>query len=125
MTDADLDDILACSSRNNVPDEITGMLLYSRGSFMQVLEGPRDALERTFARISADPRHTQLFVLERTPITARSFDRFSMGFKRLGRHEAEQHPHFAPFFERGFDAASIGASAGMALAILTGFAQSY
>jgi hypothetical protein len=120
--DADeLDQILEASNRRNMADQITGMLLYAGGSFMQVLEGEEAVVDATFARIENDPRHFDVFVLERAPIEQRSFDRWSMGFRRLSHADVIAHPAYAPFFSGGFDAASIGARPGLALEMLKDF----
>ena len=120
---AELDNILDASVRNNPRAGLTGMLLYAAGSFMQVLEGDEAEVERRFAVISNDPRHHSLIVLDREPIAARSFSAWNMGFRQLGEHDSAAHPGYAPFFARGFDAASIGATPGLAFAMLKTFAD--
>jgi len=117
-----LEEILAVSVRNNTPVGITGMLLYAGGTFMQVLEGEAEAVDATHDRIERDPRHTGIIVLEHAPVTARSFSRWTMGFRGLGAVEAASHPAFAPFFSEGFDAARIGAAPGVGLSMLQHFA---
>jgi len=72
--------ILAVARRRNQADNITGALLFTASGFAQVLEGQRDAVERTFERIGADPRHADITVLAFTPIERRSFPDWSMGF---------------------------------------------
>ncbi|MBV9749326.1 MAG: BLUF domain-containing protein, partial [Acetobacteraceae bacterium] len=44
-TDAEIIRILEASRRNNVHDKVTGALLFSAGSFAQVLEGSLPAVE--------------------------------------------------------------------------------
>ena len=73
--------ILAASRRNNTRDGITGGLLFSAGSFAQVLEGPVDAVEEAFERIQCDPRHDKVTVLEAGPVDQRAFPDWSMAFK--------------------------------------------
>jgi hypothetical protein len=119
---AELDAILESAARRNGQQGITGMLLYADGSFMQVLEGEEAAVDETFGRVERDSRHTGIFVIDRQPITERSFGRWTMGFKRVGAGQAAVPPAYAPFFEHGFDATRIGARPGLALDILTGFA---
>lgn len=65
--------ILAAARRRNACDDVTGALLRSEGHFAQVLEGPRDAVERTFERVQRDWRHADLVVLGREPVGARLF----------------------------------------------------
>lgn len=59
---------------------ITGLLLYHAGSFLQVLEGPEEAVDECFRRIEDDPRHTNVKVLLRDGVETSEFDEWSMGF---------------------------------------------
>jgi hypothetical protein len=72
--------ILAASRHRNMIDNLTGALLFTASGFAQVLEGPRDVVERTFERISFDPRHAEVTALSFTPTDHRSFPDWSMGF---------------------------------------------
>lgn len=72
--------ILTTSRNNNKAINITGALLFSISGFAQVLEGPREVVERTFDQIGADPRHTDVTVLSFTPAERRSFPDWPMGF---------------------------------------------
>jgi hypothetical protein len=73
--------LLAISRRNNDAQDTTGVLLYREGRFMQALEGPRAAVEDAMGRIGADPRHTDVRVLDEEPLTARRFGSWSMGYR--------------------------------------------
>ncbi len=72
--------ILALSKRNNARVGVTGALLFNAGSFAQVLEGPRLAVEATFERIQRDPRHSDVSVLQCEPVASRGFANWSMAF---------------------------------------------
>jgi hypothetical protein len=78
-----LDDILAASRRRNAAAGITGLLLYMDGAFLQVLEGDASAVDDTYARIRADPRHWEARILLEQQTTVRAFGQWSMGFQRL------------------------------------------
>lgn len=80
VMEQELRSILAISRRNNQADNVTGALLFTASGFAQVLEGPREILERVFERISGDPRHSDVTVLSFTPTERRSFPDWSMGF---------------------------------------------
>lgn len=66
--------LLEQSRVNNAKADVTGMLLYKAGQFIQLLEGEKGDVERTFARIYQDRRHEQVhvvregFVEERTDL---------------------------------------------------------
>jgi len=81
VSDAELDDILAASRRNNTAVAVTGILLYVEGGFMQVLEGGDVAVSAVYERIAKDKRHwnTQVLLDRQAP---RAFADWSMGFER-------------------------------------------
>jgi hypothetical protein len=124
LDDAELDHILASAVRRNSQQQVTGILLYVGGNFMQVLEGEATAVDEVFAHIERDPRHTNIIVLEREPIPERSFGRWSMGFRRLGAPDAATRPDFVPIIQGGFDAARAGARPGVVLEMLQHFGAS-
>ena len=67
------------SKRYNAGHGITGVLCFSGGLFMQVLEGGRAAVNRLYARIVADPRHSEVELLLYEEIGERRFAGWSMG----------------------------------------------
>jgi hypothetical protein len=84
----DLDHILASARRRNVAEEITGMLLYYRGEFVQILEGEKKSVENIYDKyIGPDLRHTALNKVHQNTISHRSFSEWSMGF--IGAQEIE------------------------------------
>ncbi len=77
-TAEDLEAILARSRRNNTSVGVTGLLVSGGRRFLQALEGPEEAVVRTFDRIRADPRHFAVVELARTPIEQRAFGQWAM-----------------------------------------------
>ena len=71
--------IIAKSRSANKVRNISGMLLYDRGIFLQVLEGPAETVRSLYASIGRDARHHDLKVLMEEPIQTRLFDGWSMG----------------------------------------------
>ncbi|TPW78534.1 BLUF domain-containing protein [Schumannella sp. 10F1B-5-1] len=80
MTSSDLTALLEQSRAANRDRAITGMLLYDRGRFIQILEGPMDAVRDLLDRIREDPRHSGMRVLMDEVIDRRQFAEWSMGF---------------------------------------------
>lgn len=70
--------ILAQSQRNNDRDDLTGALVSHRDRYFQAVEGPGAALDALMRRLGTDPRHCGITVLERAPIPARLFSRWTM-----------------------------------------------
>jgi hypothetical protein len=121
--EAELPAILETAVRRNAQDGITGMLLYSGGNIMQVLEGEESAVRATYSRIGKDPRHRNLVLLSDDEISERSFANWSMGFKQLDPEVAKSFPQFAPYFHVGLQRDAIQAKPGAARDLLQFFAQ--
>lgn len=83
VTDADIEQILASSRRNNAARGVTGMLLYADGAFIQVLEGEERTVKALAERISQDRRHRNFMVLCEQRAETRAFAQWQMGFKKL------------------------------------------
>lgn len=95
MNEAELMAILETSRARNTSDHITGMLLYKDGSFMQVLEGRAEVIEKTYARIGKDPRHDGLILLRKGQTERRNFPGWSMGFRAVNAEDLAGIPGFA------------------------------
>jgi hypothetical protein len=72
--------IVASGRWHNKAENVTGALMYTGVGFAQVLEGPREVVERTFDRIAADGRHADVTVLSFTPSQRRSFPDWPLAF---------------------------------------------
>jgi hypothetical protein len=91
----ELVELLARARVRNEQVGLSGMLLYSSQSFLQVLEGDQAALTQTYRRISADPRHTNLRLLLDAEVSTRLFPDWSMGFDHVEDEElAEELPGY-------------------------------
>lgn len=80
FSNAGMSRLLMASRVSNDISGITGILVSRSNIFLQVLEGPEDAVEDTFIRIANDPRHKCLQVLVRRHVEERSFPNWRMGF---------------------------------------------
>jgi hypothetical protein len=89
--------LLGVARRNNERLGLSGMLLYSSQSFLQVLEGPAAELEATYARIRADDRHAALRLLMDAEVPAPLFPDWTMGFEHVDDEDlAEELDGFTP-----------------------------
>jgi len=82
-SDTELNQLLEQSRRDNLIAEITGLLLFKDGNFMQVLEGEKDAVLKLLGKIKKDIRHQGLMVLFQEETSHREFKEWSMGFKKI------------------------------------------
>ncbi|CAN5117945.1 hypothetical protein BH09ACT5_BH09ACT5_11750 [soil metagenome] len=98
MSEDDVAAILKQSRANNVWHQLTGALLYHRGRFIQVIEGPDDAVRTRLAIIAADPRHSGIRTISEKQIGARQFPEWTMGFVPLSGSAVTQLEGFDDFF---------------------------
>jgi len=77
--------ILMLSRRNNRKLCVGGVLHYGNGFFFQYLEGPADTVDRLYAKICRDERHSRVERLTRRPIRQRRFGDWSMKFVAIER----------------------------------------
>ena len=94
-----LTEILRQSRENNERVGLTGILLYSEGSFFQVLEGDPAAIDTLCQKLILDKRHTHLTTIIREPIPRRDFDSWSMGFSHISREDLKGIVGLNDFFE--------------------------
>lgn len=103
ITDFSAENLLAllrtCRINNGAKD-ITGILIYSHGTFFQVLEGDEAAVDTVFETIKKDKRHKDVTLIEKLPITERLFPYWSMGFELLETKELNGIEGFNNFFEK-------------------------
>ena len=123
LDDAGLDAILKSANIRNLEQGLTGMLLYADGNFIQLIEGRERNVNEAFSRIEKDTRHHNIFVIDRSVISARSFDAWAMCFRRISEADIAQHPGYERFFHNNFKHLKTHANAGQALELLLNFAD--
>jgi hypothetical protein len=87
FTEQQLESLLVEARRLNRDNDVTGVLLYSDGNFMQCLEGPPDSLQSTYDRILASRRHKDVVQLLDKGVEVRSFAEWQMGFAQPTQSE--------------------------------------
>jgi hypothetical protein len=108
-----VDGIVARASSNNRLRGVTGLLLFHRGWFLQVLEGPLEAVDDTFDRIRRDDRHTDIRTVADLPIAARAFGDWTMSAEGLDMVAAGELDQLG--LSQGFDPASLDPSGAVSL----------
>ena len=102
FTEEELQELLAKARENNNKLDVSGMLLFHEGSFIQALEGEKSVVERLYEKIGQDKRHTETRVLFRGEIEERHFETWSMGFYRSNQTSSENLEGFHKFLNSGF-----------------------
>ncbi|MBR7617948.1 BLUF domain-containing protein [Phenylobacterium sp. 20VBR1] len=77
--------LVAQASHANKTRQVTGMLCYHDGTFLQFIEGARSSLDELMGKIRRDERHTGIIQVHDKPIEARLFPQWSMSLVRTSR----------------------------------------
>ena len=97
FSEADLVALLKHSREKNTRLGLTGLLLYRDGNFMQVLEGPDNAVRQLFETILADSRHHGVILLLERQIELREFADWTMAFRNLSDPALRDIPGYSEF----------------------------
>ena len=73
-----LDGILMAARRNNRANGITGALICRQDMYIQLVEGPDDAIDALYQRISVDDRHTEVKLEMSAEVEERMFPEWDM-----------------------------------------------
>ncbi|MBF9236635.1 BLUF domain-containing protein [Hymenobacter sp. BT683] len=76
---------------NNARLGVTGVLMYSDGDIMQVLEGESDRVHDLFDVIAADVRHQGVTKIADGPVRERAFADWSMRFRAVDIADFQRH----------------------------------
>jgi Sensors of blue-light using FAD len=82
-----LADIERSAMRRNGALDLTGVLLFDGVRFLQVIEGPAEAMEPMLARIADDDRHFGMVMLRDVMVEARGFGGWAMLCKRVSEDQ--------------------------------------
>ncbi|MDN3646892.1 BLUF domain-containing protein [Pontixanthobacter aestiaquae] len=83
VSNDDVVNILESSRRNNPDRGITGFLIFNGRNFLQLVEGPEDALFSLMNQLARDSRHSGIVRLEDIPIETRTCEEWAMTRLRL------------------------------------------
>lgn len=72
--------ILEHAQSQNSRRGITGMLCFNSDLFLQTIEGSRPVINALYTRLVADPRHTDVQLIELVEIPRREWGQWSMGY---------------------------------------------
>ena len=124
MSPEELVQLLEVSRSNNETVGLSGMLLYSSQSFLQVLEGDAVALQETYARIAVDDRHVNLRLLMNADVAAPLFPDWTMGFEHVDDEDlAEELDGFTPATDYPLVNPDLVTNAGVAQTLLKLYAK--
>ncbi|MEP1034155.1 BLUF domain-containing protein [Ekhidna sp.] len=88
-------EITETSQKNNLKNNITGILLGIENKFMQYFEGSEENVNELFDKIWRDPRHKNVTQWIKGFTDARVFKEWSMGSWMLSNDELKTNPALA------------------------------
>jgi hypothetical protein len=103
MSDEELMTILKHAREKNQRLDVTGMLLYRDGFFIQALEGERAVVDSLYATIAADPRHMRVLKVMESTINHRVFSNWSMGFNKFTEQDLKKIEGYKEYEQLGLE----------------------
>jgi hypothetical protein len=97
LSEKALEDLLTSIRKKNEKQDVTGLLLYNDGSFIQVIEGADETIRNLFDVIKQDRRHSNVVKLLEEPIEKRAFPDWSMGYRKLSKKQSSRLPGYSEF----------------------------
>ncbi len=113
--------LLQAARKHNDGAGLTGILLYTEGSFFQVLEGVPDAVNALYARIELDKRHQKVTKIVAEAIPSRFFAHWTMGFSEVSRKDLALISGINDFFSGS--SCFLGLDSGRAKKLLSAFRE--
>ena len=110
LSEAEIGHLLDRARERNAKAQVTGVLLYSHGNFMQYLEGPRAGVASVYEHIVADRLHHGIIELVREPIAAREFSDWTMAFRSISAFGLSSPDKFDDLFLAKIDPAAAAPS---------------
>ena len=99
LTEGEIVNIVEDARINNEKIGVTGLLLFSKGNFMQLVEGEEPVIDTLYEKIRKDNRHAEVKVLLKESITHRNFGDWTMGFKDIEKLKRISPAALNPFLE--------------------------
>ena len=86
LSQSDIEELVAQARRSNALHDITGLLVFQDGCFLQMLEGDRKVLSQLFERkLMHDSRHRSVTLFHDEPLTTRRFRFWHLAFSDLAK----------------------------------------
>jgi hypothetical protein len=97
--EADIDNILRKASGFNTSHNITGLLIYKGGVFVQLLEGSKVEIESLIEKIATDKRHENLKVIYEGTSKSRIFNDWTMAYRRHELYNTDTQEQIEDFLK--------------------------
>ncbi len=93
MSENEIYQLVENAQKKNLVLDITGILIYNKHEFIQLLGGDEAAVKELYEEIRLDDRHYNVSIFYEGAIEHRGFDGWSMAFKNVSvDHETKSEP---------------------------------
>lgn len=99
MSEEELLGILEMARKHNASKDLTGLLLYRDGFFIQALEGSEKEIDALYGRIEKDSRHHTVLQIYKKAISCRRFGDWAMGFATPNMDALKEVAGFSDFMQ--------------------------
>lgn len=99
LDEKSLEEILVTAELRNKQFNITGLLVFFDGTFIQMLEGDEEDVLNTFERIEDDPRHDQVIKLFSGQTDKRHFPDWKMALQVVDKATFSSIEAYEPLSE--------------------------
>ena len=82
--ESDINKIIATAQEKNKESQLTGVLMFRAGTFLQLLEGDKAEVLNLYQKLHFDSRHTNLLSIFERETDKRLFQDWSMGYCEVG-----------------------------------------
>ena len=114
-------ELLAKARKFNRKLNVSGILLYDKEVFFQILEGEKNVVEELFTHILKDTRHDKVVKIIWERIPEKNFADWSMGYSALSTSELKKNEGMNDFFKD--QSCLLDIDAGRSLKLLKAFAS--
>ena len=121
MSEDDLISLLKQSRERNERQDVTGMLLFKDGSFLQVLEGTEKDVDQIYRSICLDKRNAGHYLIERKEIDERNFPDWRMGFENVSNRNLGELEGFSALLDQELAPEEIGEHKDLAVKLVLSF----
>ena len=121
VKEEDIMQILSTAQKFNLKNNITGMLLFIDGHFIQFLEGDKETISNLYKKIITDHRHYGVKTLSEGAISSRSFPNWVMGFRVLNEQDIRDMAEMNGLKEFSVEQMLNGAHAHIAIELMKSF----
>ena len=88
-----LENILSVAIKVNAERNVTGLLCFNNGKFLQFLEGEAEVVVQLYDKIKLDKRHTNVRTIFNNAINDRAFPDWSMALRRVSDLPSDMQSH--------------------------------